>query len=95
MATFEDVKAAAKRLREVTESTAYGTPALTVRGKTFCRMWGIASTTGTACTTRGARRVLRARREAVPDRDERRIALHHTALRRPRCRPDPARGDRT
>ena len=40
MATFEDVKATAKHLREVTESTAYGTPALKVRGKTFCRMWG-------------------------------------------------------
>jgi hypothetical protein len=40
MATFEDVKRLAAHLPEVTESTAYGTPALRVRGKSFCRMWG-------------------------------------------------------
>jgi hypothetical protein len=40
MSTFEDVKALAAHLPEVTESTSYGTPALKVRGKGFCRMWG-------------------------------------------------------
>jgi hypothetical protein len=40
MATFEDVKRAAADLPEVAESTSYGTPSLTVRGKSFCRMWG-------------------------------------------------------
>jgi hypothetical protein len=40
MATFEDVKELAVHLREVTESSSYGTPALKVRGKSFCRLWG-------------------------------------------------------
>jgi hypothetical protein len=40
MATFEDVKALVGHLPEVTVSTSYGTPALKVRGKSFCRMWG-------------------------------------------------------
>jgi hypothetical protein len=39
MATFEDVKRLGFGLPEVTESTYYGTPALKVRGKAFCRMW--------------------------------------------------------
>ena len=39
MATFADVKRLAGDLPEVTESTSYGTPALKVRGKSFCRMW--------------------------------------------------------
>jgi hypothetical protein len=40
MATFEDVQALVGHLPEVTVSTSYGTPALKVRGKSFCRMWG-------------------------------------------------------
>lgn len=39
-ATFDDVVRLAAELPEVTESTSYGTPALTVRGRSFCRMWG-------------------------------------------------------
>ena len=39
MATFDDVRRIGMRLAEVTESTFYGTPALKVRGKGFCRMW--------------------------------------------------------
>ena len=39
MATFDDVRRLGMRLPEVTESTFYGTPALKVRGKGFCRMW--------------------------------------------------------
>lgn len=39
MATFEDVKRAVADLPEVTESTSYGTPAMKVRAKSFCRMW--------------------------------------------------------
>ena len=39
MATFDDVRRLGIRLPEVTESTFYGTPALKVRGKGFCRMW--------------------------------------------------------
>jgi hypothetical protein len=37
---FDEVKALVAHLREVTESTSYGTPSLKVRGKSFCRMWG-------------------------------------------------------
>ena len=40
-ATFEDVKRLAAGLPEVAESTSYGTPALNVRGRSFCRMWGV------------------------------------------------------
>jgi hypothetical protein len=40
MATFEDVKALVEHLPGVTVSTSYGTPALKVRAKSFCRMWG-------------------------------------------------------
>ena len=39
MTGFDEVKALVAHLREVTESTSYGTPSLQVRGKTFCRMW--------------------------------------------------------
>ena len=39
MATFEDVHRLGMRLPEVTEGTFYGTAALKVRGKGFCRMW--------------------------------------------------------
>lgn len=39
MATFDDVKRLTADLPEVEESTSYGTPALEVRGKSFCRMW--------------------------------------------------------
>lgn len=38
--TFDDVKRLAANLPEVEESTSYGTPALKVRGRSFCRMWG-------------------------------------------------------
>lgn len=39
MPTFDDVLALAARLPEVEPGTAYGTPALRVRGKSFCRLW--------------------------------------------------------
>ena len=39
MATFDDVRRLGMRLPEVTEGTFYGTPALKVTGKGFCRMW--------------------------------------------------------
>ncbi len=37
---FDVVRELAAGLPGVTESTSYGTPALKVAGKTFCRMWG-------------------------------------------------------
>ncbi|HEY5112450.1 MAG TPA: MmcQ/YjbR family DNA-binding protein [Acidimicrobiales bacterium] len=40
MATFDDVVRLCAHLPEVTLSTSYGTPALKVRGKGICRMWG-------------------------------------------------------
>lgn len=40
MATFDDVRRLGEALPEVEVSTSYGTPALKVRGKTFCRLWG-------------------------------------------------------
>ena len=40
MATFEDVRRLGMELPDVVESTSYGTPALKVRKKGFCRMWG-------------------------------------------------------
>ena len=40
MATFEDVLRLGMELPEVVESTSYGTPALKVRKKLVCRMWG-------------------------------------------------------
>ena len=40
MFTFDDVTRLVSHLPEVTRSTSYGTPALKVRGKSFCRMWG-------------------------------------------------------
>jgi hypothetical protein len=40
MATFDDVERLTSGLPEVTVSTSYGTPALKVRGKLFCRLWG-------------------------------------------------------
>jgi hypothetical protein len=40
MATFDDVVRLCAKLPEVTVSTSYGTPALKVRGKGFCRLWG-------------------------------------------------------
>lgn len=40
MATFDDVIRASTQLPEVSVATSYGTPALQVRGKTFCRLWG-------------------------------------------------------
>jgi hypothetical protein len=39
MATFDDVRRLTADLPEVTESTSFGTPALAVRGKSFCRLW--------------------------------------------------------
>ena len=39
MATFDDVLRLGLELPEVVESTSYGTPALKVRKKGFCRMW--------------------------------------------------------
>ncbi len=39
MATFEDVRRLGMRLPEATEGAFYGTAALKVRGKGFCRMW--------------------------------------------------------
>jgi hypothetical protein len=40
MATFDDCRRLTAHLPEVGESTSYGTPSLTVRGKSFCRLWG-------------------------------------------------------
>jgi hypothetical protein len=40
MATFDDCVRLTAHLPEVEQSTSYGTPALTVRGKSFCRLWG-------------------------------------------------------
>ena len=40
MADFGDVTRIGLELPEVTVGTSYGTPALLVRGKSFCRMWG-------------------------------------------------------
>jgi hypothetical protein len=40
MATFDDVIRLTAHLPEVTVSTSYGTPALKVREKGFCRLWG-------------------------------------------------------
>jgi hypothetical protein len=40
MATFDDVIRLTAHLPEVTVSTSYGTPALKVRQKSFCRLWG-------------------------------------------------------
>jgi hypothetical protein len=37
---FDDVVELTKHLPEVTESLSYGTPALKVKGKLFCRLWG-------------------------------------------------------
>lgn len=39
MATFDDVVRLGLTLPEVAVSTSYGTPALKVRTKSFCRMW--------------------------------------------------------
>ncbi len=40
MATFDDVVRLCANLPSVTVSTSYGTPALKVKGKSFCRLWG-------------------------------------------------------
>ena len=40
MTTFEDARRLVAHLPEVTESTSYGTASLTVRGRSFCRLWG-------------------------------------------------------
>lgn len=40
MASFDDVIRLTAHLPEVTVSTSYGTPALKVRNKGFCRLWG-------------------------------------------------------
>jgi hypothetical protein len=41
VATFDDVIALTATLPEVTVSTSYGTPALKVKGRAFCRLWGV------------------------------------------------------
>jgi hypothetical protein len=41
MATFDDVRAIGLRFPEAVEAPSYdGTPALKVRGRPFCRLWG-------------------------------------------------------
>ena len=41
MATFDDVRRVAQQFPEVEEAPSYnGMPALKVRGKSFCRVWG-------------------------------------------------------
>jgi hypothetical protein len=40
VATFEDVARIGLQWPDVTVSTSYATPALKVRGKGFCRLWG-------------------------------------------------------
>lgn len=37
--TFDDARRLASNLPEVEEGTSYGTPALKVRGRSFCRLW--------------------------------------------------------
>jgi hypothetical protein len=39
VATFDDVQRLCADLPDVTVTTWYGTPALAVRGRAFCRMW--------------------------------------------------------
>jgi hypothetical protein len=41
MATLEDVVRIGSQWPDVTVSTSYSTPALKVRGKGFCRLWGV------------------------------------------------------
>jgi hypothetical protein len=41
MATFDDVSRLTADLPEVAEATSLGTPALAVRGKSFCRLWSV------------------------------------------------------
>lgn len=38
--TFDDAVRLCAELPDVTESLSYGTPALKVRGTSFCRLWG-------------------------------------------------------
>jgi hypothetical protein len=40
MPTFDDVIRISMAWPEVTVSTSYATPALKVKGKSFCRLWG-------------------------------------------------------
>jgi hypothetical protein len=40
VATFEDLVRLSERWPEVSVSTSYSTPALKVRDKAFCRLWG-------------------------------------------------------
>lgn len=40
MANFDDVIQLSEKWPDVDVATSYGTPALKVRGKTFCRLWG-------------------------------------------------------
>ncbi|MGC1238002.1 MAG: MmcQ/YjbR family DNA-binding protein [Acidimicrobiales bacterium] len=40
MASFDDVVRMSSQWPEVSVSTSYATPALKVRGKSFCRLWG-------------------------------------------------------
>jgi hypothetical protein len=40
MPTFADAVRISAGLPEVQESTSYGTPALKIRGRSFCRLWG-------------------------------------------------------
>ena len=40
MASFDDVVRLCANLPSVTVSTSYGTPALKVKDKSFCRLWG-------------------------------------------------------
>jgi hypothetical protein len=40
MASFDDVVRLCANLPNVTVPTSYGTPALKVKDKSFCRLWG-------------------------------------------------------
>jgi hypothetical protein len=40
MPSFADVARLCEQLPEVEQSTSWGTPALKVRGRSFCRLWG-------------------------------------------------------
>ena len=40
MASFDDVVRMSSQWPEVSVSTSYATPALKVRGKSYCRLWG-------------------------------------------------------
>ena len=86
MATWADVVTAGTALPEVEEGTWWRTPALKVRGKSFCRMKEDGDTLVV--------RVLDLEDKEALLRGDPRALLHHSALRRLRLRARAARADR-